>query len=119
MNIMWRPSLIGKNNFMSKKFKIMIGILLIPIAFFAYATFFPGGGKDAGNLAETAQTAPTTAAKTESSTEGREILNVLNSLKAVKMDIEFFNDKIFKSLVDFSVELAPQPAGRLNPFAPI
>ena len=105
---------------MSKKFKIIIGVLIIPIIFFAYSTFFSGGDKNAKGLTVTnsvAQTTPATGAG--SSAEGQEILSVLNSLKAVKMDTEFFDDKVFKSLVDFSVELAPQPAGRFNPFAPI
>ena len=105
---------------MSKKFKIIIGALIIPIIFFTYSTFFFGENKSEKNLSATNSAMQTTAAAgADSSSEGQEILNVLNSLKAVKMDTEFFNDKVFKSLVDFSVKLAPQPVGRFNPFSPI
>jgi len=105
---------------MSKKLKILIGVLVILVIFFIYSAFFSGSGKEASNLSASNSAAQTaTAAKTDSFAEGQEILNMLGSLKSVKMDTEFFNDKTFKSLVDFSVEIAPQPAGRFNPFSPI
>jgi hypothetical protein len=105
---------------MSKKFKIIIGVLIIPIVFFAYSTFFSREDENVKKLSvANTPTQTSVATGVGSPIEGQEILRVLNSLKAVKMDTEFFDDKVFKSLVDFSVELAPQPAGRFNPFAPI
>jgi len=105
---------------MSKKLKILIAALVILIIFFIYSVFFSGSGKQQNNLSASNNAAPAaTAAKTNSFAEGQEILDMLSSLKSVKMDTEFFNDKTFKSLVDFSVETAPQPAGRSNPFSPI
>jgi len=50
--------------------------------------------------------------------EGGEILKMLAELKSIKLDTSFFENKTFKSLVDFSVELTTEKAGRLNPFAP-
>ncbi|NOY35884.1 MAG: hypothetical protein GXP44_03160 [bacterium] len=50
--------------------------------------------------------------------EGEEILKMLATLRSIKLDASFFENETFKSLVDFSVELVPEKAGRLNPFAP-
>lgn len=51
---------------------------------------------------------------------GQEILAILAKLKNVRIDQEFFNSDIFKSLVDFVPVLEiPEDYGRTNPFAPI
>ncbi len=48
-----------------------------------------------------------------------DFLAVLNKLRNIKIDPEFFNNDIFKSLGDFSRKLEiPQEYGRINPFAP-
>lgn len=105
---------------MSKKLKILMAVLIILIIFFVYSVFFSGDNKKENNLSVSNNATQTGAtAKTDSFAEGQEILDMLSSLKSVKMDTSFFNDKTFKSLVDFSVEIAPQPAGRSNPFSPI
>lgn len=50
---------------------------------------------------------------------GESILDMLNTLRSVKLDISFFEDDIFRSLADYSVELTlPETKGRKNPFAP-
>lgn len=46
-------------------------------------------------------------------------LAALSSLSKIKIDQELFDSKIFKSLVDNSVEINPVPSGRENPFAPV
>ena len=105
---------------MSKKLKILIAALVILIIFFVYSVFFSGSATKENSLSVSNGAAKTASApKAASPEEGQEILDMLDSLKSVKMDTDFFNGKVFKGLVDFSVETAPQPAGRFNPFSPI
>lgn len=49
----------------------------------------------------------------------REILSLLLDLRGIKLDTDLFQSSVFRSLVDFGVELEPQPVGRPNPFAPL
>jgi Tfp pilus assembly protein PilO len=50
----------------------------------------------------------------------QKILTVLTKLRSVKIDTEFFQSDIFKSLVDFVPVLeTPKDYGRVNPFAPV
>lgn len=51
-----------------------------------------------------------------SSELGREIISTLNRLKTINIDPEFFQDDRFRRLIDFSVEIQPQPVGKENPF---
>ncbi|MFA4890519.1 MAG: hypothetical protein WC587_02730 [Candidatus Paceibacterota bacterium] len=107
---------------MSKKLKILIAVLVILVIFFIYSLFFSGNNKKENNLSvsnNVTQTAATVKTDTNSFAEGQEVLDMLGSLKSLKIDTDFFNDKTFKSLVDFSIEITPQPAGRSNPFSPI
>ncbi len=46
-------------------------------------------------------------------------ITALNSLKRLKLNDSLFRNAAWTTLVDFGRTLAPQPAGRSNPFAPI
>jgi len=50
---------------------------------------------------------------------GKEFLATLLELRSLKLDETIFSKKSFISLVDFSQEVLPQPAGRTNPFLEI
>ena len=50
--------------------------------------------------------------------QSAEILTLLHALKRLSFNEALFNDPRFRSLVDFSVELTPEPKGRRNPFVP-
>ncbi len=50
---------------------------------------------------------------------GQQVLALLGKLKAIQLDNEIFSDPTFQSLQDFSIEIAPQPIGRSNPFLPV
>lgn len=50
---------------------------------------------------------------------GREMLLSLEKMKSVKLDTALFEDNVFKSLEDFTVEIPKQPIGRRDPFAAI
>lgn len=49
---------------------------------------------------------------------GKELLATLSRLKSTTLDTSIFTDPVFESLKDFGVEIASQPVGRRNPFAP-
>lgn len=50
---------------------------------------------------------------------GNEFIALLAKIKAIKLDESFFTSAAFESLKDSRVTIDPQPAGRMNPFAPI
>lgn len=65
----------------------------------------------------------TSLLKTEMPTSGdvlgTEIIKAINQISALELDREVFEDPIFRTLVDRSEVLRPEPVGRNNPFAPI
>jgi hypothetical protein len=102
---------------MSNKLKILVIILVVVAALLVYSLLSSLDSNDEKNLIA----AGNVAGKNEpgSFSEGEEVLLMLKRLKSVKMDTDFFEDKIFKNLSDFSVKINPEPVGRVNPFAPI
>lgn len=62
-----------------------------------------------------------TGAKTTTNTASSDtlFLSSLTSLGTIKIDKTFFDAKIFKSLINNSVQISPTSSGRENPFAPI
>jgi len=48
-----------------------------------------------------------------------DLLTLLLDIRSVKLDDSIFSEETFKSLEDFGQDIAPEPAGRENPFAPI
>ncbi|MDZ4284265.1 MAG: hypothetical protein U1A28_00375, partial [Patescibacteria group bacterium] len=50
--------------------------------------------------------------------QSAETLELLSNLKRLSFDEALFRDPRFRSLIDFSVELTPEPKGRRNPFLP-
>ena len=102
---------------MSNKLKILTVALIIIIALFIYSFLPAADNENEKNLTVTGGIAGNK--ETSSFSEGEEILTILEGLKSVKMDVDFFENKVFKSLSDFSVKINPEPVGRNNPFAPI
>lgn len=47
-----------------------------------------------------------------------EVIKTLSLLNNIKLDKDFFDNPVFKSLDDFSIELSEPFPGRYNPFAP-
>jgi len=50
---------------------------------------------------------------------GTQVLNLLNEISSLKIDNEFFNNPVYKTLRDYSVEIPSLPVGRSNPFSPV
>jgi len=101
------------NNTMSNFAKIVI--FLIVIFLIAAGFYFLRGNK---------AVAPATGLVKENFDssdfgENQEFLRVLKNLERVSLDGSVLTTQAFLSLVDFSLELAPEPVGRINPFRPI
>lgn len=88
---------------------IVIFVSILAGLYFSYTYFF------AGEEAATIVIGPT-----EGGGEvGGDILPLLQDIKKIRLDAKVFDDPIYKSLKNYSVELPKEDAGRVNPFAPI
>jgi hypothetical protein len=98
-------------DFKNRKTQITIGVVVILAALLGWHLF--GGTKQpVALLTEVAQDPVETII-------GRELLLALEKMKLVKLDVAFFNDPLYKSLQDTTVEIPKQPIGRRDPFAPL
>ena len=61
----------------------------------------------------------TTTAVNGSSAADSNLVSILLTLRAVKLDATIFSDPAFISLKDFSTQIVPEPVGRPDPFAPL
>ena len=46
-------------------------------------------------------------------------MSLLQKIESITIDDAIFSDPVFRSLSDFSQTISKEPAGRLDPFAPI
>lgn len=86
---------------------VILVVILILVAFFAYTFFFKGD----------APSADVTVA--QEATIGQEISSLLASLKKINLAGGLFDDDTFVGLTDNALEIIPFPSGRTNPFAPL
>ncbi len=49
----------------------------------------------------------------------RDLVATLLQLRAVTLEGAIFSDPAFHSLIDYGIEIVPEPVGRTNPFAPL
>lgn len=86
-------------------FVISLGL----IVWFGYTVFYKDGGSPV--LSENAQS--------EARVSQEEFLAKLKDLQSLHLKPEFFKDKNFTSLIDYTVQVVDEDAGRKNPFAPV
>lgn len=91
-----------------KSFLFLFGALAV--AFFAYTYFFPSGEDSGEGL---------TSENVVASPIENELVQLLLRLESVTLPEGIFGNSSFRSLQDFSQEIAPEPRGRENPFAPL
>lgn len=105
----------------NKKLKFLFAILVILVIIFIYNYFFVGNSEPVENVAVVPGNEINDAQVVgeDSDSEGGKIVEMLGKLRAIKMDADFFKNESFNSLIDNSVILAPEPVGRINPFAPL
>ena len=89
----------------TQKLAIII-IVLFFFGFFGYKTFTrePVVLEDSAVLSDT-------------EIVGQDILSLVEKLKAISIDQDFFSSASFKNLKDFTQSIFPEARGRLNPFA--
>ncbi len=95
---------------MSKILKIILGVAVLGALGYLGMSFLGGDKKTDGSLSVLSTVEETGA--------GGEVLATLNALNSVSFNIDFFADKAFEELMDFSVILSPGETGRENPFSP-
>lgn len=62
----------------------------------------------------------TRVSEKEENEETRNLVSMLASLQSLRIDTAFFDDPIYKSLIDFSPTIEiPDNLGRANPFLPL
>lgn len=95
----------------SKKGKMLIiATALIVAAFIGYSLFFPGNADDLALVLPQGINQDQTA---------RELLALFAELSTINLSPAVLSSPVFMSLEDFSREIPSEPAGRVNPFAPI
>ncbi len=90
--------------------KLFIALLVVVLVFIGFQ-FFKGNTDTSGLTSQ-----PVAGVVPE---EGGDLISLLLELKSIKLDTSILQNPVFLTLQDFSVELASEPVGRLNPFAPI
>ncbi|MFA7194066.1 MAG: hypothetical protein WC087_04085 [Candidatus Paceibacterota bacterium] len=100
--------------FFQKYKKIILGVLLLSIAFVLYSTYF--GGEPEG---EELLVSSNTNTSTQTQIVGNEIVAALNQIQTLKLNRDIFDDPVFRSLVDRNIPIPAEPVGKTNPFAPI
>ncbi len=96
------------NDFFSKNKTVILAIIILLIAFAAYYFYNKSTSSDASLVASTNNTAAV----------GAELITLISSLNNINLDKAVFEDQAFKSFIDFTVSIAPQPKGGRNPFSP-
>jgi len=94
-----------------KKYKsIIIVVVVIVVGFVVWNFFFASNdsGEDLIVSTNVSVDAP-----------GSVLVALLSKLQSLSLDDTLFADDRFEGLVDFTVPIAPQPVGRINPFAPL
>lgn len=100
---------------MFKNNKIMLLVLLIIVAFAGYYYVYK---KDAPSNSDLST--ESTGAVAGEAPIGKDLIDKLAMLQSLDIDENFFKDKTFTSLTDFSVPLDNSlQTGRDNPFSPI
>lgn len=106
--------------------KIIIVIVIIAVAFVAYALLI--SGKKESSTGVTKQAVGTTSSSAVAGTgsaaatldgPGKEFVSQLLAIQNIKFNLAFFADPVFRGLQDWSREIMPQEVGRPNPFAPL
>lgn len=88
---------------LQKNKNLIIAIVVILLAFWAYNTFFKSEGL-------------VTSDNIAADEVGSDVLDLSASLQSVTLDQSLFASPLYKHLIDFSLPIPSQPSGRVNPF---
>src|SRR3989344_7038068 len=90
-------------------------IVIVAITLVVSVFIFFGGSKS--DIRSDLTTSSTNIPSTE--VLSQELLLALSSLKDLELDNNFFKDRVFLSLIDYSKDLKDELLGRDNPFLPV
>lgn len=99
-----------KNQPSSKKTTISI-IIIVVMAALAYYFFTKGNDAPEGALVQ--QSTP------QADAVSARILSLLNQVSRLEIDTDIFDDPVYNTFRDRSIQIPPVEVGRPNPFAPI
>ncbi len=92
--------------------KTSIGIIIIVVMIAATYYFFTKGNS-APEGAVVQQSTP------QADAAAARILSLLNQVSSLEIDTKIFEDPVYKTFRDRSIDIPPVEVGRPNPFAPI
>lgn len=98
---------------MSKNTLIGIGIVVVGILMGYLGWQWWGASSNVGAVLTSSGSGAASSAETQN------LLNFIAELKTIQIDTSIFTDPAFMSLQDSSVQIALQPVGRKDPFAPL
>jgi hypothetical protein len=101
---------------------IVMAVVLIVLLVIAYFMFFKGEEVPLGETIGVENLGPDGMPIANGGVglgAGADLLPFLLQLNSLKLDDSIFSDPVFVSLEDYTIEIAPQPQGRSNPFAPL
>lgn len=105
-----------------KNKKIIFGIIIVILAFFAYGAFFVVGDKeDTGGLSRQAvSTSVNVDGEITDLEDGpaKEFVMQLLAIQNISFKLSLFEDVVFRNMVPVDDTIQPQPQGRRNPFLP-
>lgn len=104
-----------------KNKKILIGIIVVVIAFIAYgAIFVAGKPKDVAVVTQSLSNNGTGSGNSASAVDapGKDFVAQLLAIQSITFDLSLFGDPVYQNLHLNNTEINPQPQGRDNPFLP-
>lgn len=96
---------------MKKNILILVIVVLLVMAAFWYLN---GGSTNASS-----DSSLTTTQSSSESSDAQYIYSLLQQMKQVQLNDALFFDPLFQNLQDNTVSFSSEPAGRINPFAPV
>ena len=101
---------------MSTPLKIIIAIAVVLLVVLGYYFFFSGPSAGGATLVAT----KTSTLTPQEEATNADFLHLLRSLKGIDLNRnDLTKNPLFTNLIDYSVTLTPEQAGRENPFAPL
>lgn len=97
--------------------KIIIGVVILAVAYIAYSMFFKTSDSD--NLISGSNSFSSDRSLADTQILGNQITQALIQIESLQLNRSIFENPIFKSLSDRSEQIISEPVGRKNPFAPL
>lgn len=94
-------------------------IALVAIIVISFGLFFYYFQKDASDDPDSLLETTNSDESNEARAASDRIVKILNQVSALQIDDKIFKTAVYKSLVDYSVQIPEQNVGRVNPFAPV